>query len=169
MQSEKLKTKSETRMEVSISDQRLTLFRDGAAPKVFAVSTAKNGPGERMNSFCTPCGAHVIAEKIGAGAAPGTVFVGRKPSGEVFVPALRTQHPDRDWILTRILWLSGTEPGRNLGGEVDSHDRYIYIHGAPADVPMGQPGSAGCIRMTNDDVIWLFDHVNVGTPVLIQV
>ena len=160
---------TDSHIEISISNQRLTLFRDGADPKVFAVSTAKNGPGERMNSYCTPCGAHVIAEKIGAGAAPGTVFVGRVSSGEIFAPELRAQHPGRDWILTRILWLSGTEPGRNLGGDVDSHDRYIYIHGSPEDVPMGKRGSAGCIRMTNEDVIWLFDHVDVGTPVLIQV
>jgi len=160
---------TDTRIEISISDQRLTLFRPGARPRVFSVSTAKNGPGERMNSFCTPCGAHVIAEKIGTGAAPGTVFVGRIPTGEIYAPALRGAHPDRDWILTRILWLSGTEPGRNQGGDVDSHDRYIYIHGSPDDVPMGTPGSAGCIRMSNDDVIWLFDHVDVETPVLIQV
>ncbi len=160
---------SERRIEVSLGDQRLTLWRDGADAVVFPVSTARNGPGERMNSYCTPCGAHVIAEKIGDGAAPGTVFVGRKPSGEVYAPGLRAHHPERDWILTRILWLAGTEPGRNQGGDVDSYQRYIYIHGSPADVPMGQPGSAGCIRMTNADVIWLFDQVEVGTPVLIQV
>lgn len=156
------------RIEISIRDQRLVLLRDGAAPVSFPVSTAKNGPGERMNSFCTPRGAHVIAEKIGAGAAPGTVFVGRLPTGEIFAPELRAAHPDRDWILTRILWLAGTEPGRNQGGDVDSRDRYIYIHGSPPDVPMGQPGSAGCVRMTSADVTWLFDHVDVGTPVLIR-
>ena len=160
---------SEARIEVSLGDQRLTLWRDGADPMVFPVSTARNGPGERMNSFCTPCGAHVIAEKIGAGAVPGTVFVGRKPSGEIYAPGLRAQNPERDWILTRILWLAGTEPGRNQGGDVDTYARYIYIHGSPADVPMGQPGSAGCIRMTNADVICLFDQVDVGTQVVIQV
>ncbi len=160
---------SSTRIEISIAAQHLVLFRDGTAPVTFSVSTAKNGPGERRDSFCTPRGRHVIAEKIGAGAAPGTVFVGRVPTGELFAPAMRAVHPDRDWILTRILWLAGTEPGRNLGGDVDTHDRYIYIHGAPPDVPMGRPGSAGCVRMTNDDVIWLFDQVDVGTPVLIRV
>lgn len=157
-----------TRIEISIAGQRLVLLREGTAPVTFSVSTAKNGPGERMNSYCTPRGTHVIAEKIGSGAPPGTVFVARKPTGELFAPELRVAHPDRDWILTRILWLAGTEPGRNQGGEVDSHDRYIYIHGAPLDVPMGRPGSAGCVRMTNDDVVWLFDHVDVGTPVLIR-
>ncbi|MBI1732510.1 MAG: L,D-transpeptidase [Gammaproteobacteria bacterium] len=159
---------SETRIEISLPDQRLTLFSTGAGPAQFPVSTAKNGPGERMDSYCTPRGAHVIAEKIGAGAAPGTVFVGRQTTGEIYAPALRAAHPGRDWILTRILWLAGIEPGRNQGGEVDSYRRYIYIHGAPADVPMGRPGSAGCIRMTNADVVWLFDRVEVGTPVLIR-
>lgn len=158
-----------TRIEISIADQRLVLLQPGTAPVVFSVSTAKNGPGERRDSYCTPRGQHVIAGKIGAGAAPGTVFVGRVPTGEVFAPALRATYPDRDWILTRILWLAGTEPGLNQGGDVDSRDRYIYIHGSPPDVPMGRPGSAGCVRMTNDDVIWLFDHVVVGTPVLIRV
>ena len=157
-----------TRIEISISAQRLTLFRADAAPVVFPVSTARNGPGERTNSYCTPRGAHVIAEKIGADAVPGTVFVARQPSGEIFAPELRAAQPDRDWILTRILWLAGTEPGCNQGGDVDSRQRYIYIHGAPADVPMGRPGSAGCIRMTNADVIWLFDQVEAGVPVLIR-
>ncbi len=155
-------------IEVSITTQRMTVYLGDMTPVIFRVSTARNGPGERMSSYCTPRGAHVIAEKIGAGAAPGTVFVSRKPSGEIFTPELRAAEPDRDWILTRILWLAGTEPGCNQGGEVDSHDRYIYIHGSPAEVTMGKPGSAGCIRMTNDDVIWLFDHVEVGTPVLIR-
>jgi lipoprotein-anchoring transpeptidase ErfK/SrfK len=158
-----------TRIEISLSAQRLVLLRDSHEPREFPVSTAANGPGERRDSRCTPRGRHVIADKIGAGAAPGTVFVGRRPTGEVFSPALRAAHPERDWILTRILWLAGDEPGFNQGGEVDSHDRYIYIHGAPPDVPMGQPGSAGCVRMTSDDVIWLFDRVEVGTPVLIRV
>ncbi len=158
----------EPSIEVSITTQRMTVYLGDMTPVIFRVSTACNGPGERMDSYCTPRGAHIIAEKIGAGAAPGTVFVSRKPSGEIFTPELRAAEPDRDWILTRILWLTGTEPGCNQGGEVDSHDRYIYIHGSPADVTMGKPGSAGCIRMTNDDVIWLFDHVEVGTPVLIR-
>jgi hypothetical protein len=157
------------RIEISLTGQRLTLYRPGLVAEEFSISTAKNGPGERMNSFCTPCGAHVIAEKIGAGAAPGTVFVGRRPSGEIYAPELRAAHPDRDWILTRILWLAGLEPGRNQGGDVDSFQRYIYIHGSPADVPMGRPGSVGCIRMTNADVIRVFDQVEIGTPVLIRV
>jgi L,D-transpeptidase YbiS len=157
-----------THIEISIATQRMNVYIDDMTPVVFPISTARNGPGERMNSYCTPRGAHVIAEKIGAGAAPGTVFVSRAATGEIFTPALRAAEPDRDWILTRILWLAGTEPGFNQGGEVDSRQRYIYIHGSPADVVMGRPGSAGCVRMANADVIWLFDHVEVGTPVLIR-
>lgn len=121
-----------------------------------------------MHSGCTPRGKHVIAEKIGGGAEINTVFVGRCPTGEIYSPALRRQHPGRDWILTRILWLRGVERGVNRGGEVDSYNRYIYIHGAPDDVPMGTPGSAGCIRMRNKDIIALFERVQVGTPVKIQ-
>ena len=107
----------------------------------------------------------MIADKIGEGSAPGTVFVGRVPTGEIFTPELRSLHPERDWILTRILRLRGDEAGTNRGGEVDSWDRYIYIHGAPDDVQMGAAGSAGCIRMRNVDVIDLFDAVEVGTVV----
>lgn len=133
----------------------------------YVVSTSRHGAGEKAESGCTPRGAHVIAEKIGGTNEPGTVFVGRVPTGEIWSEELRRQHPERDWILTRILRLAGTEPGTNQGGDVDSFDRYIYIHGSPDDVPMGSPGSAGCIRMRNADVIDLFDRVAVGTPVLI--
>src|SRR5690606_25712029 len=104
----------------------------------------------------------------GEGSQPGTVFVGRRPTGEVWSPELRHRHPGRDWILTRILWLAGTEPGVNQGGDVDTYRRYIYIHGAPDDVHMGEPGSAGCIRMRNADVMELFDRVGAGTEVVIS-
>lgn len=120
-----------------------------------------------MDSECTPRGEHIISEKIGDGCELNTIFVGRIPTGKIYQPELRKEFPDRDWIVTRIMWLSGTEPGRNKGGNVDSHDRYIYIHGAPEDVEMGKPGSRGCIRMRNEDVIDLFDAVEQGTPVLI--
>ncbi len=118
-----------------------------------------------MGSFKTPRGRHRIRAKIGAGQPVNTVFVGRRPTGEIFTPELAARHPDRDWILTRILWLSGCEPGFNRLGEVDSMRRYIYIHGAPDTVPMGVPASHGCIRMRNVDVMDLFDRVPVGTPV----
>jgi hypothetical protein len=153
---------------ISIPEQRLTLHRGDAVVREYPVSTARNGPGERDNSLCTPRGRHVIAEKIGAGCAPDTVFVGRRPTGELYRPELRGQHPDRDWILTRILRLRGVEEGVNRGGGVDSYDRYIYIHGAPDDVPMGEPGSHGCIRMRNADVMELFDLLEEGTPVTIR-
>ncbi len=154
-------------IHVSIPDQRLRLLEDGRVLMDVPVSTALNGPGEHRGSLCTPRGWHVIRAKIGTGAAPGTVFVGRRPTGEVYGPALREQHPGRDWILTRILWLSGLEPGRNRLGEVDTMRRYVYIHGCPDEEPMGVPGSHGCVRMHNHDLIALFDCVAVGTRVYI--
>jgi lipoprotein-anchoring transpeptidase ErfK/SrfK len=99
---------------------------------------------------------------------PRSVFVGRRPTGEIWSPELAALHPDRDWILTRILWLSGLEPGRNRLGNVDSMRRYIYIHGTPDDQPMGVPASHGCVRMRNDELIELFNLVAPGTEVLIQ-
>lgn len=156
------------RIEIDLGAQRLRLLRGDELLRDYSVSTAKNGAGERIDTGCTPRGRHLIAEKFGEGAASGSVFVGRRPTGEIYSPELRKQGPTRDWILTRILWLSGMEPGRNQGGEVDTYNRYIYIHGAPDDVPMGTPGSAGCIRMRNRDVIELFDRVPSGTPVEIR-
>lgn len=159
---------ADTCIEISIADQSLKLKQGDRIVHEYTVSTAANGPGERMHSNCTPRGEHVITGKIGDGEPVNTVFVAREPTGEIYTPALRQQYPDRDWILTRILWLSGCEPGRNKGGDVDSHDRYIYIHGSPDDVAMGKPGSAGCIRMRNRDVLALFDQVEVMTRVIIE-
>lgn len=158
---------SALRIEVSLSAQRLRLVDGERVLREYVVSTARAGPGERVDSGCTPRGRHVVAEKFGADAVPGTVFVGRRPTGEIWSPDLRRANPQRDWILTRILWLAGAEPGFNQGGDVDTYRRYIYIHGAPDDVEMGRPGSAGCIRMRNREVIELFDLVDAGTPVLI--
>lgn len=156
------------RIDIDIGLQRLRLWQGGALLRVYSVSTARNGPGEREGSECTPRGLHRIAEKIGAGAPANTVFVARRPTGERYDPALRASHPGRDWILTRILWLEGCEPGRNRDGEVDSRRRFIYIHGSPDDVAMGVPGSRGCVRMRNTDVVELFDLVELGTPVDIR-
>ncbi len=157
------------RIRIDLAAQTLDLLDPrGARAKRLArypISSAGNGAGETMGSECTPRGRHVIRAKIGRGAAPGSVFVGRRPTGEIFDPALRAAHPGRDWILTRILWLSGCQPGFNRLGRVDSMRRYIYIHGAPDDVEMGKPGSHGCIRMTNRDVVALFERVAVGAPV----
>lgn len=159
---------SEHLIEVSIGEQRLRLSEAGRVIMEVSVSTAKNGPGERRGSECTPRGRHIVRAKIGAGCPENTVFKGRRPTGEIYSPALRQRFPERDWILTRILWLSGTEPGRNRLGEVDTMRRYVYIHGCPDDDPMGIPSSHGCVKMRNRDVIALFDRVPVGTPVLIR-
>jgi len=159
---------SALRIAISIDEQRLCLFEGEKALMEIPVSTAGNGPGERMGSECTPRGRHIIRAKIGEGAPMGSVFVGRRPTGELFHPRLRDQHPDRDWILTRILWLSGVERGRNRLGMVDTMRRYIYIHGCPDDVVLGTPGSHGCVRVGNADVVELFERVPAGTPVLIE-
>lgn len=156
-----------TRIEISLAEQRLRYWEDGAPVMDVAVSTAKNGAGERQGSGCTPRGAHLIRAKIGAGAPPNTVFVGRRPTGEIYSRELGERFPNRDWILTRILWLSGREPGLNRLGEVDTMRRYIYLHGTPDHVQLGQPGSHGCVRMRNRDIIALFDRVPVRTPVFI--
>ena len=155
-------------IKVSIDEQRLQLLDAGEVTMDVAVSTATNGPGEIMHSECTPRGWHRIRAKIGAGSPPGTVFVGRRPTGEIYTPALGQAQPQRDWMLTRILWLCGEEPGRNRFGQVDSMRRYIYIHGCPDEHPMGIPSSHGCIKMRDTEVIRLFDRVPAGTRVLIQ-
>lgn len=156
-------------IEISIPQQTLTLFDDnGGQVARYAVSTAANGVGCVKNSGCTPLGTHIIRAKIGDGAAENTVFVGRRPTGEIFTPALKLEFPERDWILTRILWLSGTEPGKNRLGNVDTMQRYIYIHGTPDETELGVPGSHGCVRMRNADLVDLFDRVPVGTTVNIS-
>lgn len=154
------------RIEISIAQQCLILSDEGGRTiRRYTVSTARNGAGERNGSYCTPRGRHLIRAKIGAGQAVNTVFVRRRPTGEIYTPALGEQFPGRDWILTRILWLSGREPGVNRLGDVDTMRRYIYIHGSPDSVEMGMAGSIGCIRMRNADLIELFDLVPPGTPV----
>jgi lipoprotein-anchoring transpeptidase ErfK/SrfK len=150
---------------VSLTAQTLTLARGGAPEKTYVVSTSKHGAGEAQGSFKTPRGRHVVRAKIGAGAPLNAVFRGRRPTGEIYSPELAAAHPDRDWILTRILWLSGTEIGRNRLGSVDTMRRYIYIHGTPDTEPLGVPSSIGCIRMASVDVIELYDAVPVGTVV----
>lgn len=154
-------------IEVSIARQELVL--EGAGKRrLYPVSTALNGPGEQLDSFCTPRGRHIIRAKVGAGAPSGTVFVGRRPTGEILDHELYTSAPERDWILSRILWLSGAEIGRNRLGRVDTMRRFIYIHGTPDEEPMGVAQSHGCVRMRNRDVIELFDLVEPGTSVVIE-
>lgn len=157
------------RIEVSVPEQMLELYDDNdRLLRRYAVSTASRGVGEKMGSFRTPRGRHIIRAKIGGGAALNTVFVRRRPTGEIYTPELGERFPERDWILTRILWLSGCEPGRNRLGDVDTMRRYIYIHGAPDSAPMGKPGSIGCIRMRNQELVELYELVPVGTPVHIH-
>ncbi len=155
----------ERSVRINLRNQSLDVLEGGGVLRSFSVSTSARGPGERADSLCTPRGRHVIRARIGAGLAVNTVFIGRRPTGEIYDAELDRQHPGRDWILTRILWLSGSEPGRNRFGNVDSMRRFIYIHGTPDTEPMGVPRSHGCVRMRNADVIELFDMVDAGMPV----
>jgi lipoprotein-anchoring transpeptidase ErfK/SrfK len=157
------------KIKINISDQNLELFDEqGCSIKKYSISSAKKGTGQEYGSFCTPLGKHVIRAKIGGNQAINTVFIKRRPTGEIYSPELGQQYPQRDWILTRILWLSGCEPGFNRLGRVDTMRRYIYIHGSPDSVEMGKPGSIGCIRMRNTDLVELFDSIGVGTLVDIR-
>ena len=152
---------------IDLATQELQFRDDAGAVRRYPVSTSKHGPGERRGSLQTPRGRHRVRARIGAGCPLGTVFIGRRPTGEIWSEDLARAHPERDWILSRILWLSGMEPGINRLGEVDTMRRYIYIHGMPDSEPCGQPGSIGCIRMRNADIVELFDRVAVGTTVLL--
>ncbi len=134
----------------------------------YAVSTAKNGLGEKNGSFCTPRGRHIVRARIGAGQPLRSVFVRRRPTGEIWTPELHAKYPGRDWMLTRILWLSGCEVGRNRLGDVDTMRRMIYIHGAADSAELGKPGSHGCVRMRNQDVAELFELVPPYAPVEIR-
>ncbi|MBI4741136.1 MAG: L,D-transpeptidase [Betaproteobacteria bacterium] len=155
-------------LHISIGRQALTLL-DGAGEvlRTYPVSTAANGAGEDYGSYRTPRGRHLVRAKIGAGQPENAVFVRRRPTGEIYTPELALRFPERDWILTRILWLSGCEPGFNRLGCVDTQRRKIYVHGAPDDEAMGTPGSHGCVRMSNADIVALFDLVPPYTPVFI--
>lgn len=153
---------------ISITDQVLKLFDRGQLIAQYPVSTALNGPGETQNSGCTPRGKHYIRAMIGEGLQENSVLVGRRFTGEIYNADLAQQHPERDWILSRILWLCGQEIGKNRLGNVDSMQRYIYIHGTPDTEPMGVAKSHGCVRMRNSDLMKLYDRVTPGTAVLIE-
>lgn len=154
-------------LRVEIARQCLGLYEDRRCLAEYRVSTGLNGVGELYGSGCTPRGLHRVRLRIGDGCPIGTVFKARRPTGEIYDAALAAAHPERDWILTRILWLSGCEPGRNRGGMVDTLRRFIYIHGCPDTEPMGVPRSHGCIRMHSEALIHLFDRTPVGTPVML--
>lgn len=156
------------RLHISIPQQRLMFYEGDKLLFESLISTAENGVGEQSGSGCTPRGKHIIRAKIGAGLPENSVFVGRRSTGERYNEALAETFPNRDWVLTRILWLSGCELGYNRLGNVDTMRRYIYIHGCPDTLAMGKPASHGCIRMRNDDIITLFDHINVGASVVIS-
>ncbi len=157
------------RIEIDVARQQLAL-RDakGKPVRTYSVSTAKKGVGERNGSLCTPRGRHIIRAKIGAGQPLNAVFVRRRPTGEIWTPELNAMYPGRDWMLTRILWLSGCEVGKNRLGDVDTMRRFIYIHGSPETAEMGKPGSIGCVRMRNRDIVELFDLVPPYTAVEIR-
>ena len=154
------------KINIHIATQQLELLDDaGKLLRRYSVSTAANGAGETCGSHCTPRGKHIVRARIGAGQPENTVYVRRRPTGEIYTPELADRHPGRDWILSRILWLSGCEPGRNRLGDVDTMRRFVYIHGTPDGTALGQPGSIGCIRMRNRDILELFDLVPVKTAV----
>lgn len=143
------------------------LDAEGRCLDAWSVSTGQAGLGEQEGSGCTPRGWHRIRACIGQGQDARAVFKGRRPTGEIWSPELNAAYPDRDWILGRLLWLVGEEPGFNRGGSVDSQRRYIYLHGTPDDQPLGVPLSHGCIRLQADQMLALFDQVTAGCPVLI--
>ncbi len=155
-------------IDISIAKQRLLLRQGDAVLMDVAISTGTNGAGELFGSECTPRGWHQIRAKIGKACEANMVFRGRRPTGEVYSPELNAAEPDRDWILTRILWLSGLELSKNRGGNLDTMRRYIYLHGTPDEIELGKPGSRGCVRMRNRDIIELFDRVPTGIRVLIS-
>ncbi len=157
------------RVEVSISQQLLTLYKGTKIVKTYSISTAEKGAGNQKNSNQTPLGNHIVRAKIGKGDAINTVFVGRRKTGEIYSTKLAKQNPNRDWVLTRIIWLSGTEKGKNRLQNVDSMQRYIYIHGTPDTEPMGVPASHGCIRMNNLELVELFDLIEVQAAINIKV
>ena len=155
-----------TKINISISSQSLELV-NSKDHFSYLISTSKYGPGELKNSFCTPRGKHIIRAKIGAEQELGTIFKSRRPTGEVFSDKIH-RFDEGDWILTRILWLSGVEKGRNRLGNVDTMQRFIYIHGTPDETVLGVPSSKGCINMRNKDIIKIFESVDVGTMVNIE-
>ena len=157
---------------ISIPRQYLSVYasnEQGGARlcAAYPIASALLGVGQVRGSQQTPAGLHVVRAKIGAGLPINTVLVRRRPTGEIYSPALQRQYPKRDWILTRIVWLSGLEPGVNRWGAVDTMRRFIYIHGTPDSIPMGVPSSHGCIRMHNPALLELFELLPVGAKVYI--
>ncbi|VAW93549.1 Glutamate synthase [NADPH] large chain [hydrothermal vent metagenome] len=159
---------SESKINIDVATQKLQLNNSNGVVFEATIATAKNGVGELYGSECTPRGQHIIRAKIGIGEPENTVFIARRSTGEIYSKVLKQQYPQRDWILTRVMWLSGLDINKNRLGKVDTMRRYIYIHGCPDEDILGTPSSHGCIKMHNKDVITLFDMVNVGTLVIIE-
>lgn len=155
-------------LRVSIPSQTIALVAGAEALRIWPVSTAKNGPGEQRGSECTPRGWHRIRARIGEGLPSHTVFRGRRPTGECYGGQTEADARQRDWILARILWLGGLEPGFNRFGPVDTAWRFIYIHGSPDWGVTGEPASHGCVRLRCSDMVELFDLAPVGMNVLIE-
>lgn len=153
---------------VSIASQRMTAYSGETLVSTHKISTALTGPGELKDSGCTPRGLHRIRACIGQGLPLNAVLRGRRWTGEIWTPELHAEAPERDWILTRILWLSGCEVGHNRLGNVDTFQRYIYIHGTPELEQLGSAVSHGCIRMDNHELVELFNQVSAGTLVHIS-
>ena len=153
---------------INIALQQLTLQSNERVIRQYSISSAKKGVGEQQGSEQTPRGRHIVRAKIGANLPINTVFKARRPTGEIYSAELAEQSPNRDWILTRILWLSGCEVGKNRGGNCDTMRRYIYIHGTPDSEPMGIPASHGCIRMRNTDLAELFTLTPLYASVFIH-
>jgi len=153
-------------LKIDASKQRLFLLdaNDNLLAE-YPISTAANGLGEQKNSFKTPRGRHQVRAKIGGGMPVNTIFKGRRPTGEIYQNGMGHK---QDWILTRILWLSGLMPGFNRLGDVDTMQRYIYIHGTADEAQIGKPVSHGCIRMRNHDILELYNHVQIGDHVYIK-
>jgi len=148
--------------------QKVNHFKNHQVNKSYSISTALKGIGQNKNSFQTPIGTHYIRAKIGKGLPSLSIFEARRPTGRIWNKEDAESHPNQDWVLSRILWLSGKELGVNRLGSLDTMQRFIYIHGTPDESQLGEPFSHGCIRMSNDDVIELFDLVSVGTIVYIN-
>ncbi|QDP72832.1 L,D-transpeptidase [Legionella israelensis] len=153
---------------ISTATQQMHCYENDQLVYTYSVSTAKNGLGEMRGSECTPRGWHTIHSIIGFEHEINSVFVGRKWTGEIYSEKLAEQYPGRDWILTRILRLDGLEDGRNKGGDMDSLQRFIYIHGTPDSTLLGQRGSRGCIRMRNLEIIELANWVSAGSYIYIE-
>jgi lipoprotein-anchoring transpeptidase ErfK/SrfK len=157
-----------THIDIDLKTQTLTLIDPQYAPFSCLISSGINGAGETIGSGCTPRGRLVIKAKIGEGLPDNSVFVGRRATQEIYTPELGQQYPNRDWILTRILWLGGLEPHKNRYGTVDTLRRYIYLHGCPEICPMGIAQSHGCIRVRNADLQHIFTASTVGTEIFIH-